>query len=270
MRKQLSLFFLLLIFIAAAFPALAQADEGDIPPRPKPPRLVNDFANLLRDSERRALEQKLVNYNDSTSTQIAVVTIKSLGPYDIADYAYRIGETWGIGGKGKNNGILILIALNERRMNISTGYGMEHVVPDAIAKRIIERTLKPAFQQGNYYQGLDNATSLIISMASGEYQADAQASRSDDDGGGISTVFIIILIIVILIIISRKGGGGGRGGRRSRTLGGPFIPPVVFGDFSGGRGIFGGGGGGFGGGGGGGFGGFGGGSFGGGGASGSW
>lgn len=268
MRKLLPYLCLLLLFcFGNVSAALAQAEASDVPPRPNPPRLVNDFAGMLTASERNALERKLVAYNDSTSTQIAVVTVKSIGPYAISDFAYRLGETWGIGGKGKNNGILILVALNERSMNISTGYGMEHIIPDAIAKRIIERTLKPAFQQQQYYQGIDNATNLIISMASGEYKADPK--ERERDGGGTSVIFIVLIVLIVLFFISRRGGGGGRGGRRSRTLGGPFIPPVIFGDFSGGRGIFGGGGGGFGGGGGG-FGGFGGGSFGGGGASGKW
>ena len=96
MKKYFLFFFL--IFLAGF--AFAQ-DESDIPPRPNPPRLVNDLANMLAPEEVQALEQKLVNYNDSTSTQIAIVTVTSLGPYDVSDFAYRIGETWGVGGKGK-------------------------------------------------------------------------------------------------------------------------------------------------------------------------
>ncbi|ALI99093.1 TPM domain-containing protein [Rufibacter tibetensis] len=241
----------------------------DFPPRPSPPRLVNDLANILSPEEEQALEQKLVNYGDSTSTQIAVVNITSIGGYDISDYAFRLAEQWGIGQKGKNNGILILTAVNERRVFIATGYGMEGVVPDAIAKRITEYTIKPEYQQGRYYAGLDKGTSFIIDVASGEYKADPR-QRQGEGKGGIPFLWIIIGVLILIFIISRRGGGG-RGGRGGmRTLGGPFFPPVIFGDFSGGRGMFGGGGGGFGGGGGGGFGGFGGGSFGGGGAGSSW
>lgn len=246
-----------------AFTALAQ----DFPPRPSPPRLVNDLANILSPEQEQALEQKLVNYSDSTSTQIAVVNITSIGQYDISDYAFRLAEQWGIGQQGKNNGILILTAVNERRVFIATGYGMEGVVPDAIAKRITERTIKPEYQQGNYYAGLEKGTSFIIDVASGEYKADPKDSAEGE--GGLPILWIIIGVLILLFIMSRRGGGG-RGGRGGmRTLGGPFFPPVIFGDFSGGRGMFGGGGGGFGGGGGG-FGGFGGGSFGGGGAGSSW
>jgi len=259
--------FLLIFFYAVLSLHAGWAQEGtELPPRPNPPRLVNDLANILSPDEEAALEQKLVAYNDSTSTQIAVVNITSIGPYDIADYAVRLAQKWGIGQEGKNNGILILTAVNERKVNITTGYGMEGVVPDAIAKRITEYTLKPNYRNGNYYQGLNEATSFIIDVASGQYKADPK-----DNEGGDSPIFfwlIIGFLVLIVLINLRKRGGGGRGGGGMRTLGGPFFPPVVFGDFSGGRGPFGGGG--FGGGGGGGFGGFGGGSFGGGGASSDW
>lgn len=263
MKKSLLL--LCLCPLLAWLPLAAQ-DASDVPPRPSPPRLVNDLAGLLQPEEVAALEQKLVAYNDSTSTQIAIVNLKSIDPYDISAYAYRLAETWGIGQKGKNNGILILTAVAERRVYIATGYGMEAVLPDAIAKRITEYTLKPNYKNGNFYQGLDEATNLIINVASGQYQADPQ----DRENGDSPTFFWLIigaLALIILVTLRRKGGGG-RGGRGMRTLGAPVFPPVLFGDFSSGRGPFGGGFGG--GGGGGGFGGFGGGSFGGGGAGSDW
>jgi uncharacterized protein len=258
-----SFLFLFFCSLLASWPLAAQ-DASDVPPRPSPPRLVNDLAGLLQPDEVATLEQKLTSYNDTTSTQIAIVNIKSLGPYDISAFAYRLAETWGIGQKGKNNGILILTAVDERKVYIATGYGMEAIVPDAIAKRITEYTLKPNYKNGNYYQGLDEATNLLINVASGQYQADPQ----EEEGGSPISFWLIIgvLAVVILLNFFRKGGGG-RGGRGMRTLGGPFLPPVLFGDFSSGRGPFGGG---FGGGGGGGFGGFGGGSFGGGGAGSDW
>jgi len=243
-------------------------EADDVPPRPNPPRLVNDLGNLLQPDQEAALEQKLVAYNDSTSTQITIVTIPSIGPYDVAAYAYRVFQTWGIGQTEKNNGILILSAVKERKIWIQTGYGMEAILPDAIAKRITEYTIKPNYQQGNYYQGLDEATNFIIDVASGQYKADPQ----ETSGGSSAGFWIIIGVLLLIFLISLRNRGGGRGGRGGmRTLGGPFFPPVIFGDFSSGRGPFGGGfgGGGFGGGGGG-FGGFGGGSSGGGGAGSSW
>ncbi|MGY2134630.1 TPM domain-containing protein [Hymenobacter sp. HD11105] len=250
--------------------ALAQ----NLPPRPSPPRLVNDLAGMLRPDEVAALENKLVAYNDSTSSQIAVVTIPTLGDYELADYAQQLYEAWGIGQKGSNNGILILVAQKERKARIQTGYGLEGAVPDAIAKRIITNTVAPAFQQERYYDGLNRATDQLIALAKGEYKADpvARRTRSSDNSGSGWTFWIIIGVLVLFLLMRNRGGGSG--GRRSRGFGGMGVPPIIFGDFSGGRGVFGGGGGfggGFGGGGGGGgFGGFGGGSSGGGGASGSW
>lgn len=258
MRK----YFFLCLYLFSLHPAFAQGNE-DIPPRPTPPRLVNDLAGILSPEEVQRLEQKLVNYNDTTSTQIAVVTIKSIGPYEIADYAVRLAESWGIGQKGKNNGILILTAVNERKVNITTGYGMEALLPDALAKRITEYTLKPNYRNGNYYQGLDEASNLIIDIFSGQYKADPREASGSGDSDMMFWLIIGFLALIILFSLKRRGGGG-RGGRGMRTLGGGFFPPVLFGDFSSGRGPFGGGGGG------GGFGGFGGGSFGGGGASSDW
>ncbi|QNP53129.1 TPM domain-containing protein [Hymenobacter qilianensis] len=262
----------LLLWLAVAGicpPALAQ----DLPPRPSPPRLVNDLAGMLRPDEVAALENKLVAYDDSTSSQIAVVTIPTLGDYELADYAQQLYEAWGIGQKGSNNGILILVAEKERKARIQTGYGLEGAVPDALAKRIISNTVVPAFQQQRYYDGLDRATDQLIALAKGEYKADPatnQRERSSDDSGSGWTFWLVIGVLVLFLFMRNRGGGSG--GRRSRGFGGMGIPPVIFGDFSGGRGVFGGGGGlggGFGGGGGG-FGGFGGGSSGGGGASGDW
>ncbi|GAA4356748.1 hypothetical protein GCM10023185_20840 [Hymenobacter saemangeumensis] len=256
-------------------PALL-AQGQNVPPRPSPPRLVNDLAGLMQAGEADALERKLVAYNDSTSSQIAVVTVPSMGGDEIASYAQRLYQSWGIGQAGKNNGILVLVAKEERTARIQTGYGLEGAVPDAIAKRIISNTLVPAFQQGQYYGGLDRATDQLIALAKGEYKVDPKdvvggRSRASRDSSGSGWTFWLIIGVLVLFFILRNRGGGG-GGRRNRGFGGGFMPPIIFGDFAGGRGTFGGGGGfggGFGGGGGG-FGGFGGGSSGGGGASGNW
>ena len=260
MMKSITLFFsLTLLFFCVK--GLGQ----DFPERPEPPQLVNDFAGILNPSQRESLETKLVNYDDSTSTQIAIVTIPSLNGYDVAQYAVELAEGWGIGQEGQDNGILILVALEERRMNISTGYGTEAFVPDIMANRIIDRTLAPNFKNGNYYKGLDEATGILMSLLSGQFVA---APEKKGMPGGLFLV-IVLVFIVIIILISRKGRGGGRGGgpgRMTHTFGNPYRQGGTWADFNAGRGSFGG----FGGSSGGGFGGFGGGSFGGGGASGSW
>jgi uncharacterized protein len=230
---------LLVLLLSLGLAARAQ----DIPPVPRPARLVNDLAGLMQPQEVEALEQKLVAYDDSTSSQIAVVTVPTLGGSDIADYAQKLYETWGIGRKGQNNGVLILVAVQERQARIQPGYGLEGAIPDALAKRIISNTIAPAFQQKQYYAGIDRAADQLISLAKGEYKADpadAQRRRGSRDRSGSGPGLWIIIGALVLFFILRSRGGGGRGGR------------------------FGGGGGG------GGFGGFGGGSSGGGGASGSW
>ncbi|MGY3091152.1 uncharacterized protein ACVWYF_004218 [Hymenobacter sp. UYAg731] len=254
---------LLLLGLLAALSSAAQ----NIPPRPNPPRLVNDLAGLMQGGEADQLERKLVAYNDSSSSQIAVVTVPNLDGDDISDYAQKLYESWGIGRKGKNNGILILVAKEEHTARIQTGYGLEGAVPDALAKRIISNTLVPAFRQNQYYAGLDRGTDQLIALAKGEYPADPADARpqgrGDNTGSGFPFWIIILVMVIIFTMLRNRGGGGGRG---NRGFGGGFIPPIIFG----GGGFGGGGGGGFGGGGGGGFGGFGGGSSGGGGASGSW
>jgi uncharacterized protein len=241
----------------------------NIPPRPSPPRLVNDLARLMAPGEADALERKLVAYNDSTSSQIAVVTVPKLDGDEIANYSQKLYESWGIGRKGKNNGILVLVAQQEQVARIQTGYGLEGAVPDAIAKRIISNTLVPAFRQNQYYAGLDRATDQLIALAKGEYQADPADARPrgrrNGSGSGFPFWLIIGILVFIFFMLRNRGGGGGRG---NRGFGGGFVPPILFGGGFGG--------GGFGGvavlgvGGGGGFGGFGGGSSGGGGASGNW
>ena len=236
---------LLLLALLASLGTAAQS----LPPRPNPPRLVNDLAGLMQPAETDALERKLVAYNDSTSSQIAVVTVPTLDGNDIADYSQKLYEAWGIGRKGKNNGILILVAQQEHQARIQTGYGLEGAVPDALAKRIISNTLVPAFRQNQYYAGLDRGTDQLIALAKGEYQADPADARpqgrSSDGGSGIPFWVIIGVLVLLFIMLRNRGGGGGR----NRGFGGGFIPPIIFG---------------------GGFGGFGGGSSGGGGASGNW
>jgi uncharacterized protein len=259
-----------IVFFVSFLTLLLPAVYGQDFPE-KPNRLVNDYTNTLTEAEISNLEQKLVAFDDSSSTQVAVVLINSVGDYDINDYTARLGEQWGVGTKGKNNGVIVLAALKDRKVSIQTGYGVEGALPDGITKRIIENEIKPSFKEGNYYQGLDKATDAIISYTKGEYKNEAPKKHKSGSRG---FPFGIILIIIIAIIISR-GGGGGRGGQVIGGRGGasPFWWMLMgsqlgrssrgsgWGGFSGGGGSSGGGGG---------FGGFGGGSFGGGGSSGDW
>jgi uncharacterized protein len=229
----------------------------------KPSAWVNDYAKLLTNNEANALNTKLGYYEDSTSTQIFIVTLDDHGDEPISMLASEIGQKWGVGQKGKENGMLILIYPADRQIWIATGYGLEEFIPDAISKRIIETEIKPAFKSGNYYQGLDKATTVIMNLLSGVFTAD-QYKGNKDAGGSIGG--IIFLIILFLIIFgSRKGGKSTSVGKNLplwMALGmmsaSRHSHSGSFGGFSSGSGGFGG------------FSGGGGGSFGGGGAGGSW
>ncbi len=242
--------------------AFLQAQNDYLPDKPELETSVYDKANLLSPEQKRNLEQKLINYADSTSTQIVVVTIPSLQGQEINMYAAEWAHKWGIGQAGKDNGLLLLIAKDDRKMAIQVGYGLEHLMTDAMSRRVIETLIVPFFKKGDYYGGINAGTTGIMSILSGEYVNDHTAKESK--GGSFFLFFLIFLFIFILILILRSKSGGG-GGYRSSGSG-----PIILGGGSGGFGSggFGGGGGSFGGGG---FsGGFGGGGFGGGGASGGW
>lgn len=228
-----------------------------MPERPVPPKLVNDYTQTLSAAQIANLERKLVAFDDTTSNQIAVVIVPSVGDYDINEYALTLGRKWGVGGKEKNNGVVLLIALGDRKLSIQTGYGLEGALPDVYTRRIIEYNIKPFFKEANYYGGIDSGTDAIISLIKGEYKNDK--ARHKNKGNKAGAGLVVLIIIIIIMIILRKGGGSGGGGQ---IIGGRGASDALFwGMLLGGasRGS-----------GGGGFGGFGGGSFGGGGSSGSW
>src|SRR6476659_1877451 len=135
--------------------------------KPNPPRAVNDFGNFLEPFQREALEKKIRNYNDSTSSAIVIVTVPDLQGYDIAELALKYLRQWGIGTKEKDNGVLILVSKAERKARIETGRGMEGVLPDILAKRIIDERMVPYFKENDYYRGFDNAIDAIIEAAAG-------------------------------------------------------------------------------------------------------
>ena len=232
--------------------------QAQLPSPSNPPRLVNDYTGTLSASQINTLEHKLVAYNDSTSTQILVLLVDDLQGYSIEQYATEIGHSWGVGQKDKGNGVVILVKPkkgSERgEVNISTGYGMEQYVTDATGKNIIEKEMIPAFKEGDYYTGIDNAVNVIMALCSGKFTQD---EYTDDDGFPLWLIILFIIAIVIIFSKFSDGSGQNYSGGGSRTI---WIP-MGGGGFSGG---------GFGGGSSGGFGGFGGGGFGGGGASGSW
>ncbi|WP_276480262.1 TPM domain-containing protein [Paraflavitalea pollutisoli] len=235
----------------------------------KPTVLVNDYAGVLSSSEKQQLERKLVAYDDSTSTQIAIVLVNTLDGKPLEETALNIYRSWGIGNKKTNNGILILAAIEDRQIRIEVGYGLEGAIPDITANQIIRSDIGPGFRSGDYYEGLDKATQSLIQAAQGEYKAPKDYHKKGKRNTGIGGIIGFVVIVIILSIFRRGGGGGG--GYMSRRGAGDVFTPFIIGSLLGGGGRGGGGGGGgWSGGGGGGFGGFGGGSSGGGGASGSW
>ena len=264
MKRLLSIFILLLVSLVSF-----SQDKFDLEKllQQKPNKLVNDYTTTLTADQQQVLEQKLVAFDDSTSTQIAVVIIPTLNGNDVSDYGVRLGRAWGIGGKERNNGVLLLIvngdkANGDRKLYIGTGYGVEGALPDITAKHIIDDVIVPNFKGDDYYRGIEEGTDAIMQAVKGEYKAPEGYNSRKNKGGIGRIIFIIIIIVIFLAISGGKGGGGSfmsRRGFAAWTIASMLSGGGRGGGWSGGGGSSGGG-----------FGGFGGGSFGGGGASGSW
>lgn len=258
-KKDKSLQLLLLMFLFAAFQVYGQAVK--IPEKPSfIPPVIDSTGTLSREQYER-LSEKLIKYSDSTSTEMLVMIVNTTQGDAAWHYAFEIADKWGIGQKGKDNGIVMLVAIKDRTSFIQVGNGLQHVLTDAATKLIVENEMIPSFKTSNYYEGIDKGTTAIIKVLKGEYKRE----KKDGKGGSVSIFAIIIGFIILIAILSRRGGGRGPGGRRG---GGIDLADIII-LSSLGRGF---GGGGFGGGSsGGGFGGFGGGGgFNGGGAGGSW
>lgn len=264
----------ILLILALLFSGLGYSqDDGGKSLSSQPPSIkkyVVDETGTLTSSESNSLMTKLVNFEKETSNQIVVYIIQSLNGETIEDVAVSIAEKNKIGKKDKNNGVLVLVAMKDRKMRIEVGYGLEGALTDAISSQIVRNDMQPEFKKGNYYKGLDKAVDDIIAVTKGEYKADKKKSK---DGTGWFFIIVVFLFIFVFIIISiiRRIFGFGRGmitGRKGSNFGGfgtGFIAGSLFNSSDWGSGSSGSSGGSD-------FGGFsgGGGSFGGGGASGSW
>jgi uncharacterized protein len=266
MKKLHKFFGLFLILLT-----LSTVQAQEIPVQPNPPHLVNDLAGIMTPEQVQQLESRLVAFNDSTSTQIAVVTLKSLNGYTASEMAERIGTSWKVGQNKYNNGMVILIKPkigNEKgEAFIATGYGLEGKLPDATCKRIVDEVMIPEFKNGDYVAGINVGALTVMKVATGEYKDGSFGAKR---GRGEKSPIVPFVILIIMAFIVMRGFRG-RGNHHSIGHNIPIWPFL----FMGGLGGFGGGsnnnsGGGFGGGNSGGFGGFGGGGFGGGGAGGSW
>jgi len=240
----------LLMLAALALPVSAAPEFPALSGR------VVDNAELLTPAQEQAISERLAAEEQQSSNQIVVVTLADLQGYDIADYGVRLGREWGIGQEGTDNGALLLIAPNERRVRIEVGYGLEGALPDATASSIIRNDIQPAFRQGDFAGGINAALTSIFAAIQGEYQAPAGGGADRQSVSSLQALLYLIGLVVFTFFLS-FGGLGRKGGRRGAGL---MFLPMGMGGFGGGSG------GGFGGGG---FGG-GGGGFGGGGASGGW
>jgi uncharacterized protein len=243
--------------------------QFEIPEKPSLQTSVYDYIDLLNEGQKAALNQKLVRYSDSTSTQIVITIIGTTEGENINYLGAQWGQKWGIGQEGKDNGILVILARDDRQIAINTGFGVEGSLTDALSKRIIENIILPEFRTGDYFAGLDKGSDVIFQVLIGEFQEERTFEKTE--GFPFSSIMPFIIFMVILFILwSRKSGNNnGSGGRRKGLSVWDMIILSNMGRSSGSSGGFGSGsggsfgGGGFGGG-------FGGGGFGGGGASGGW
>lgn len=267
MKKQIA--FILMITLLG----IARAQE--IPAPMQPPRMVNDFSQLLEPGDRDRLEAKLQEFYYQTSTQIYVVILDDIGGNDISQFSFLLGDEWGIGTQGKDNGILILLNPSPDRQHgdvfIASGYGLEGAVPDAYANRIVDYDMIPRFRELDYYGGLNAATSTIMDLTRGEYTMDEYVERHAGSGGPAPAIITIFFIIFVLSFFGRARTRRHHSvGRNLPLWAALFMASGAGRSHSGSFGNFSSGSGGFGGFGGGGFGGGMGGGFGGGGAGGSW
>jgi uncharacterized protein len=258
MRKNIKKNIFCVIFLLSFF--LVKGANDSIPDAPSPPRLVNDFAGILSAADVSSLETKLVNFNTQTSNQVSIVIVNDLGGYEIADYSFKLGRKWGIGQEKLRNGILIVIkpktSSSRGQAFIATGKGLEGAIPDATCHQIVQNEMIPRFKENNYYQGINAATDVLMSLAKGEYDYNTYSNKNGFDP---TFLFILIPLFIMFLFFRNRNNS-----RRGYTMGGagwlPFLGGGGWGNDSSGGSSSGGGG----------FGGFGGGDFGGGGAGGSW
>ena len=243
--KKFTLLSLFLLFTLISH--FIYASNDGIPERPDPPKLVNnlsqEFSDFLSSSEEEQLEKKLQEFSNNTSNQIAIVIVDDLNGYEASDFSFRLGEKWGVGQKKFNNGIVILIkptgGAGKRDIFIAVGYGLESVIPDITAKQIVEREIAPYFKNGNYAEGLNKATDVLISLAKGEFNSSAYTSKTNKSEKMVPLVVILFLLLFTFMNSYRRrnytigrngryygggwmGGGFGGGGFSSRGGGSGF------------------------------------------------
>jgi uncharacterized protein len=185
---------------------------------------VSDFAGLLSRDEKAALEARCKALREKTEAQLAVVTLKSLDGGEIGDFANKLFARWGIGQKGKNNGLLLIVAMDERKSWVEVGYGLEPIIPDAQAVRILDHELRPRFRQQQYAAGLTAAVDALVELVEKGEPADRAALAAEQGGPGSNRSFVLALAIFVGAGAVVAGAG----------LGSKTVPAILFGSFFGG------------------------------------
>ena len=186
-RIALSLFALLLVPTLSLAAFQVPTNDG----------FVTDTTGVLTAEQDATLEQRLMDYQKQTSNEIAVVMVPSLDGESIADAAVEVGRAWGIGDEEKDNGVLLLIAHDDRELFLATGYGLEGAVPDIVAKGIVEKDILPHFREGNYYDGITAGLDALEMHIAGEYTADRYLAEDESDWGAFGGAFIFFLFILL-------------------------------------------------------------------------
>ena len=241
-----ALFLMLMLGLASV---IAQIEVPNLKTR------VTDFTNTLNYDEWRSLETRLKQYEDSTSTQIAILLLNSVGGSDIFDYSMKVFDENKIGAKSKNNGVLIVVAKDDHKIRITVGYGLEGVLTDALTTQIVDKEIKPYFKANNFYAGLSSGVSSIIAATAGEYKVEAKRMNAPMITVIMMMVFFGVMGAFVLPFLAGRrrfvigsggsmygsgwgwpyGGSGSGGGFSGRSFGGG-------GGWSGGGGMSGGGG----------------------------
>lgn len=243
LKRNIFLLYILLVGLIIARPQFPSIE-----------RYATDLTNTINRSELQNLNKQLQIFEEKTSNQIVFLMIPSLDGDDIANAAYEIASKNKIGTAKNNNGVLFLVAKNDRKMRIEVGYGLEGALPDALCSSILRNEVKPYFKKGRYAEGIFSGLNAIVKATRGEYKGRGRKNRrvKDDDGGGFSSIIYVILVIIFILFRGGRGMGsaillgsvlgGGSSNRSGWGGGGGFSSGGGFGGFSGGGGSFGGGG----------------------------
>ncbi len=193
----MNFFFLIASLFLTAELLVAQS----LPARPAKYTPVNDYTNTLTAAEIQTISKKLIDFEAQQSTQIAIVIISSLGSRTVEQYANELYRAWGIGQKGKDNGVLVLVAKNDRKMRIETGYGAEGAISDLAAQQIITDILRPNFKNNAYGKGLSEAADKLMSLIMNEYSNADRANSSVNEEAIVTIISVVIFILIAILIL---------------------------------------------------------------------